>query len=50
MSWKYLMGVLEVFDGYPLDIAWVSSRYFMGSLKLVHSFPEIYHSFPGDIS
>jgi len=29
-----LMGVLEIFDGYPEDIWWVSCIYLMGVLEI----------------
>jgi len=37
-----LMGVLELFVRYTLDICWDSWRYSMG-------FPEVIDVFPGDI-
>jgi len=33
-AWRYLMGVLEIFDGCPVDIRWVSWRYFMDVLDI----------------
>jgi len=34
VSWRYLMGVLEIFDIPPADIWWVSWRYLMGVLEI----------------
>jgi len=42
VSWKYLIGVLEIFDLYPGDIYSVSCRYLIGIL-------EIFDKFAGDI-
>jgi len=42
VSWRYLMGVWEIFEGCPKDICWVSWRYLMGVL-------EILEGCPGDI-
>jgi len=42
VSWKYLMGVLETFNGCPRDILYESWRYLM-------SFLEIFDVFPGYI-
>jgi len=41
MSWRYLIGVLEIFDRCPGDISWVSWRYIFGVL-------EIFDRCPGD--
>jgi len=43
VSWRYLLGFLDIFDVYPGYISWVSLNYFIGFL-------EIFYSFPGDIS
>jgi len=40
--WSYLMGVLEIFEGCPGYIGWVSFRYLVGVL-------EIFGRCPGDI-
>jgi len=42
VSWIYLNGVLEIFDGCPGDIYWVSWRYMMSVMK-------IFDGCPGDI-
>jgi len=42
VSWKFLIGVLEIFDGCPGDIHSVSWRYLIGVL-------EIFDQCPGDI-
>jgi len=35
-----LKGVLEIFDGCPGDILWVSERYFMGVMVIFDGCPE----------
>jgi len=42
VSWRYFIGVLEMFDWCPGDILWVSWRYFIGVV-------EIFDGCPGDI-
>jgi len=39
LFFRYVLGFLEIFDGCPADISWVSCRYLMG-------FPEIFDVFP----
>jgi len=34
VSWRYLIGVLEIFDGCPGDICGVPWRYLMGVLEI----------------
>jgi len=39
VSWKYLIGVLEIFDGYPGVMTCVSWRYLMGVLEVFDGCP-----------
>jgi len=32
--WRFLMGILKIFNGCPGDICWVSWTYFMGVLEI----------------
>jgi len=41
VSWRYLVGVLQIFDGCPGDISSVSWRYLIGVLEIFEESDEI---------
>jgi len=56
VSWRYLIyvleiivGVVEIFDGFPGDILWVSWRYFVVVLEIFDRCPQTFDRCPLDI-